>query len=885
MLSDLVYRFRALFRRNSVEAEMDEELRAHLEHQAEKYITSGLPVEEAERRARLDLGGVEQVKEECRETRGVRLIEALMQDVRYGLRQLRRNPGFTAVAALTLALGIGANTAIFSVVNAVLLRPLPFSNAEQLVTLWERNLAEGYDQNSPAAANYLDWRAQNKVFSQMAAYDSGQVDLTGAASPERVAGAIVTSNLFQALRVRPLFGRTFLPEEEQPGRDRVVVLSYGLWRQRFSGDRRVLGKAVIVDDRKCVVIGVMPPGFVFPGNTGTTGIFTKPIAHLWMPLALTAEAWSARSDHYLSVIARLKPNVTMAQANAEMNTIEQRLVKRYPNEFMGSDVKFVPLHQQVESGLRPVLLVLLGAVTFVLLIGCANVANLLLARGASRQKEMAVRAALGANRARVVRQLITESLLLALGGGVFGIFLARWAIGAFRAVIPENFPQVSFITIDGWVLAFTGVIAFATPMIFGLAPAFRTSKADLTESLKEGGRSSTEGTRHNRLQSALVVSEVALALVLLAGAGLMIRSFVRLQDVSPGFNPHHVLTLELSLPSAKYPQDAKRNEFIQQLMQRLKALPGVKIVGATTLLPLAGTDFNTAVDIQGEEIKIAGRYPSASVRAVTSEYFQVLGIPLISGRLIMPGDTMSSAHVAVINQTLARWLANEDPIGRRIALGNGFTGHIVGVVGDTKQFGLDTEAREEAYVPYSQGRLGPTVTLTLKTASDPRSVANAARSAVLNLDPDQPVSKVRTMEQVVSSSIAQPRFRTFLLGLFAALALLLATLGIYSVISYSVAQRTHEIGIRIALGASAGDVLGLVVRQSMTLVGTGLAIGAVAALGLTQLVASWLYHVRSTDPTTFAGVALLLAAVALLASYIPARRATKVDPMVALRYE
>jgi predicted permease len=815
-------------------------------------------------------------------------MTTLIQDLRYGLRMLAKSPGFTAVALLALALGIGANTAIFSVVNAVLLRPLPFPNPEQLVTLFERNLKMGYDQNAPAAANYLDWRAQNSVFTQMAAYGGGQYNLTGAERPERVAGAAVTANLFPLLGVNPLLGRTFAADEEQPGHDQVVLLSYTLWKERFGEDPGIVSKSITVNGRNCTVIGVMPPGFIFPGDTGTVSkIYTWPAARLWVPLALNARTWAERSDHYLSVIARLKPNVATAQAGSEMNAIEQRLVKRYPNEFIGSDVKIVPLHTQVASGLEPVLLVLLGAVAFVLLIGCANVANLLLARAASRKKEMAVRAALGASRLRLMRQLIVENLLLGMAGGALGVLLASWGLSVLKAVIPEDFPRVAYIRIDGWVLSFTTLIAFATTMIFGLAPAFQISKTDMTESLKEGGRGSAAGPRRNRLRGLLVISEVALSLVLLAGAGLMIRSFIRLEDVSLGFNPDHVLTLELSLAESKYAQGEQRKVMIQQVIDRLKTLPGVNAAAATTLLPLAGGNFNSAISIEGEELQVPGQFPSTEVRVVTPEYFKTMGIPLREGRPFAPRDTSTSPHVLLINQTLARrWLPHEDPVGRRATLGwNGFAGQIVGVVADTKEFGVDAEVREEVYIPYSQAPFWPTVALALRTASDPASLANAARTAILQVDADQPVSKVRTMEQVVSASISQPRFRTLLLGLFAGLALLLAATGIYSVISYSVAQRTHEIGIRIAIGAGQGDVLKLVVGQSMLLVLAGVVSGTIAALALARLVSSWLYEVRSTDPGTFVGVALLLVFVALLAAYVPARRATKVDPMVALRHE
>jgi len=665
-------------------------------------------------------------------------------------------------------------------------------------------------------------------------------------------------------------------------------LSYALWQERFGGKPQILGESITVNGRVCTVIGVMPLGFVFPGDTGTVQkIYTSPPARLWVPIALDPETWAVRSDHYLSVIGRMKPNVRMQQAASEMDAIEQRLVKQFPNEFIGSEVLLVPLSTQIASGLEPVLLVLLGAVAFVLLIGCANVANLLLARAASRKKEIAVRTALGASRLRVIRQLIVESLLLGFSGGVLGVLLAGWGLRVLKAVVPENFPRVGYIRIDAWVLGFTTVVAVATAIIFGLAPALQTSRTDLTESLKEGGRDLAEGLGHSRLRGLLVVSEVALSLVLLAGAGLMIRSFVRLENTSLGFNPDHILTMELSLPESKYRQGEQRIVTIQQIIDRLDVLPGVKSAAATTLLPLAGGNFNSAIEIEGEELKVAGHSPSTEVRAVSPQYFKTMGIPLERGRLITSQDSSTSPYVLLINEVLARrWLPHEDPIGRRATLGwNGFSGQIVGVVRDTKEFGVDAEVREEVYIPYSQAPFRQALALALRTTSNPTQLANAARGAILDADPDLPVSKVRTMEQVVLGSVSQPRFRTVLLGLLAGLGLALAGIGIYSVISYSVAGRTHEIGIRMAIGADQSEVLKLVLKQSLTLILAGTVCGFAMALVLIRLVASWLYQTRTNDPLTFVAVALLLFFIGLLASYIPARRATKVDPMVALRYE
>jgi putative ABC transport system permease protein len=888
MLTEIGRRLLMYFRGRRFDADLDEEMRLHRELREQEEIERGLSAKEAHYAAQRRFGNDLVLREESRDMWGWNWLENLLQDVRHGTRMLLKNPGFTAVAVVTLALGIGVNTAIFSVVNAVILRPPPFPNSEQLVTLFERDREKGYDQNAPAAANLLDWRAQNNVFSQMAAYGGGQCNLTGDQRPERVAGAAVTANLFPLLGIAPLMGRTFTTEEEQPGHDRVVILSYALWQERFGGKPQILGESITVNGRACTVIGVMPPDFVFPGDTGTVlQVHTSPPARLWVPLALDPETWAVRSDHYLSVIARLKQNVTIQQATSEMDTIEQRLVKQYPNEFIGSEVLLVPLSTQIASGLEPVLLVLLGAVAFVLLIGCANVANLLLARAASRKKEIAVRTALGASRLRVIRQLFVESLLLGISGGALGVLLAGLGLKVLKVVVPENFPRVEYIGIDGWVLGFTTVVAFVTAVIFGLAPALQTSKTDLTESLKEASRGSAEGLGHSRLRGLLVVSEVAMSLVLLAGAGLMVRSFLRLENTSLGFNPDHVLTMELSLPESKYREGEQRKVTVQQIIDRLDVLPGVKSAAVTTLLPLAGGNFNSAIEIEGEEIQVSGHYPTTEVRAVTPEYFKTMGVPLEQGRLITSQDTNTFPPVLLINQTLARrWLPHEDPIGRHATLGwNGFAGEIVGVVGDTKEFGVDAEAREEVYIPYPQAPFRPELALSLRTISDPTQLANAARGAILDADPDLPISNVRTMGQVVSGSISQPRFRTILLGLFAGLALALAGIGIYSVISYSVAGRTHEIGLRMAIGAGQSDVLKLVLKQSLALILAGTVSGFALAYILTRLVASWLYQTRSNDPVTFVGVTLLLLVVGLLATYIPARRATKVDPMVALRYE
>jgi putative ABC transport system permease protein len=814
----------------------------------------------------------------------------LIQDLRYGLRMLAKNPGFTAVAVLTLALGIGANTAMFSMVHAVLLRPLPFQEPGRLYTLWERNLKMSYEQNPPAAANFRDWRDRNRVFEQMAAFDSSRTfnlagNLAGSSNPERVDGAAVSPSLFGLLGVRPVIGRTFSSQEDQLGQDRVVLLSYGLWQRRFNAARSIVGKPITLDGRNSTVIGVMPPGFQFPGDTGTIlNIFTAPAAQLWVPLALTPQAWSQRSSHFLQVIARLKPGATPGQAQAEMNSIEQQLVKEHPRDYIGSDVKLVPLHAQVVGSFRSALLVLFGAVAFVLLIGCANVANLLLARATSRRREVAIRSALGASRFRLVRQLVTESLALALMGGALGVLMAIWGISLLRLILPGNFPRSAEIQIDGSVLVFTLLASIATGLIFGLAPAFQASRSHITESLKEGERGA-EGFGRNRLRSFLVVTEVALALILLIGTGLMLRSFVRLQEVDPGFTPDHLLTMEISLPEARY-ADPQKAAFFTQLLERVRALPGVQSAGAIGHLPLGGEIESYALGVEGRA-PLPNEYANPDCHVVMPGYFEAMKIPLVDGRYFQERDGAQSPHVLIINEVVARNVfPHESPIGKRLQMGfNGFTGEIVGVVRNTSHLTLDLAPTEEVYAAYPQAPFWNTMTLTIPTTSSPLALSRPVHELVLAIDKDQPVSKIRTMDEVMEASVAAPRFRTLLLGLFGLTALLLGAIGIYGVMSYSVSQRRREIGIRIALGAAQPQVIKLVLRQGLVLTLAGLGIGLLGALALTHLLSSMLYEVRPTDPLTFAGVTLLLTAVSLLANYLPARRATKVDPMVALRYE
>jgi putative ABC transport system permease protein len=820
-------------------------------------------------------------------------METLFQDLRYGLRVLLKRPGFTAVAVAALALGIGANSAIFSVVNGVVLRALPYKDPGRLTMVWSRRpllqTQAGSSEFPVSAADFIDWRDQNQSFEQIAAFHSQAFNITGAGEPEYLGGVRASASLFSLLGVEARLGRTFTAEEDQSGADRVVIISHGLWQRRFGSDRNIIGQKITLNDEAYTVVGVTPPGFQFPRKGEMPAGYQFPRqADIYTPLALTPNQETNRGRNYLAVVARLKPQVTLAQAAADMESIADGLKQRYPQTNTNKEINLVSLHQQVTGKVRTALFVLLGAVAFVLLIACANVANLLLARAASRQKEFAIRTALGASRARVVRQLLTESILLSLVGGMLGLLLSLWGIDLLRAIVPANLPRLDAISLDGRVLGFTFVISLLTGIVFGLAPALQVSKPDLNEALKEGGRASSVGFRHNRFRSLLVVAEVALSLVLLIGAGLMIRSFTRLINVDPGLNAHNVLTLDIGLPRAKYtgPQQVA---FFQQVIERMQALPGVQSAGAVYPLPLSGGEEGMGFAIENRPPPAPGESFNAGPRWVSPDYFRVMGITSVEGREFTDRDGIDAPRVLIVNEAMAhRYWPGEDPIGRRVAFdqvnGQPNWREIVGVVKDVRHTSLDSDPRPEMYLPFTQF---PSffMTIVLRTTGDPLSLAGAARSQVLAVSSDQTISNIHTMEELLANSIAERRFNMLLLGVFAMIALLLSAVGIYGVMSYSVAQRSHEIGVRMALGAQSSDVLALVVKQGMTLALAGLGIGLVAAFGITRIMVSLLYGVSATDPLTFSIIALLLGSVALLACYLPARRATKVDPMVALRYE
>ncbi|HXU39692.1 MAG TPA: ABC transporter permease [Blastocatellia bacterium] len=800
-------------------------------------------------------------------------METFFHDMRYGVRMLLKNPGFAVVAIIALALGIGANAAIFSVVNTVLLRSLPYPDPDRLMVLRETKLPQ-FPEFSISPGNFLDWQKQNTVFEKLAAIQSSAYNFTSdATDPERLRGARVSAGLFEMLGATPARGRTFRDDEDQPGQN-LAILSSALWKRRFSADPNIVGQSILLSATSYTVIGVMPPSFQFPDRD----------TELWTPIGFSAAQAQQHGAHYLSVIGRLNPGVTLAQAGAEMSAIAGRLAEQYSGSNAGWDVNIVPMQEYDVRDIKPALLILLGAVALVLLIACANVANLLLARATARQKEIAIRTALGASRWRVVRQLLTESVLLALAGGAVGLLLALWGTDLLLALAPEDLPRVKDVALDGRVIAFTLSVTLLTGIIFGLAPAWQASRPNLNETLKEGGRGTTGG--HHRVRGSLVVTEVALALVLLVGAGLLIRSFYRLQQVNPGFNTKNAMAVTVSLPGKKYAQPDQLAAFYTQLIEKVASLPGVVATGASQTLPIQG-DYLLGFNIQGRPPAAPGEDKSTNYYAVTPDYFKSMGIPLIRGRVFTDQDRKDSPRVAIINEEMAkRYFPDEDPIGKGINVTNGpeTFREIVGIVGDVKQYGLAQPTTLQTYEPFSQNPFSG-MTLVVRSENNPAGLTSAIRTQVLSIDKDQPIARTRTLEQLVSDSVAQQRFAMLLLGTFGAVALVLAAVGLYGVMSYAVTQRTHELGIRMALGASTGNVLKLVVGQGMVLALVGVGIGLGAALALTRLMSNLLFATGAADPVTFVGISLLLAGVALGACLVPARRAIKVDPMIALRYE
>jgi putative ABC transport system permease protein len=803
-------------------------------------------------------------------------MEKLLQDLRYAIRMLLKKPSFTIIVVLALGIGIGANTAIFSVVNAILLRPLPYKNFDRISMIWMSNPKLGVSEDWHSYPNYVDYKEQNQVFEDMAAFNTRSFNLTGAGDPVRVVGVWNTASLFSVLGVDAALGRTFTEDEQEPGKDMIVVLSNGLWRRNFGGDASVIGQQISLNGINRTVIGVMPASFAFPEKT----------TEFWVPLTITPQRKQARNSISYKAVGRLKPGVTLAQAQADMAAIAKQLDDQYFQSDYGVNLRLI--HDQETHTVRSALLVLLGAVGFVLLIACANVANLLLARAAMREKEVAIRLALGARRWRIIRQLLTESVLLGVLGGAVGLLLAVWGLSALVALAPADIPRLDQTGIDARVLAFTLGISLVTGLIFGLVPALQASRPDVNDALKEGGRGSTGGGGA-RIRNLLVVSEIALSLVLLVGAGLLIRSFMRLQQFELGFNPEHLITMRVQLPGSKYKERKQVADFFQQLFERIEAVPGVQSAGAISTIFLSDTPNSTNFAIEGRPQATGAQSIEVPLDAVSAKYFKVMGIPLISGREFDERDATGTPPVAIINETFAnRFFAGEDPIGKRYVYGGPAPDHpwitIVGVVGDMRRTGFDRPVRPETFLPESQNP-DNALTVVARTSGDPASFAGMLRDQVWSIDREQSVYDIKTMDQTLSEMLSQRRFNMLLLGVFASVALLLAALGIYGVISYSVSQRTHEIGIRMAMGAQSRDVLSLVVRHGLVLTGTGIGAGLIASFGLTRLMATLLYGVSATDPVTFIAIPVVLAGVALGACFVPARRASRVDPIEALRYE
>ncbi len=885
----------ALFRRRKPTDDLEEEIRAHLAMEEQENQESGMSPDEAHYAALRRFGNVTLAQERSREMWKWNSLETLGQDLRYGARMLRKNPGFTAVAVLTLALGIGANTAIFSVVNAVLLRPLPYPQAHRLEQVM-RHYSFG-DEGAVSATKFVFWKEHNHVFSSLAAYDiqTGGFNLTGSGRPEHVTGIRVAGDFFQVLGVSPAVGRDFTAEEERPGGLNAVIISDSLWRQRFGGDRSIIGRAISLSGKSCIIVGVMPAGFE-----------SNPGAQLWLPLRPVLDPQQA-SNMFL-VLGRLEPNVTLQSARLDMTRVGEEFRRQYPDLMDKTEGVALENYQRSLTGdMRPALLVLMGAVGLVLLIACANVANLLLTRAIGRDKEIAIRTAMGAGRSRLVRQLLTESLLLALAGSGLGLVFSEAGLQGLLMLVPGGIPQMKYMPgslqriggagLDSRVLIFTLLAALLTGILFGLAPAFQTSRVNLNDSLREGGGRTTSRAWHGRLRSLLVVAEIGLSLVLLASAALLIKTFVNLQGVNPGFDAQHVLTMDLSLTDPKYNTTVAVTNFFREVLDRVEASGGVEKAALISSLPMEiGPDL--PFQIAGREDNSSGE---AQYRAVTPDYFGTMRIALLQGRTFRESDGPKSASVVIISRTLAHdFFPSQNPVGQNLTIGGGMgpvfsdeSREIIGVVGDTKEQGLDSPTTPTVFIPWSQlpdsinhfnNQVLPAA-LVVRARVLPISLSSSIAKAVLDADSTQPVFQIQPLESIVGDSVLRQRLNMILLGFFAGLALLLASIGLYGVISYSVAQRTHEIGIRLALGAQRSEVLTLIVRQGLKLTLIGLAIGIPGALGLTRFLSSLLYGVKPTDPFTFIAVSFSLVGVALLASYIPARRATTVDPMVALRYE
>jgi putative ABC transport system permease protein len=815
----------------------------------------------------------------------------MLHEFRFACRNLIKTPGFTIVAVITIALAIAANTAVFSLVNALLIRPLPFKAPESLVLLFEKFSAQGLDQIPVSAPEYVDWEKQTRSYERIAAFNFADFNLTGGDMPERIQGAAVTPSLFPLLGVQPIKGRVFNDSEFGEGNDGVVVISERLWRRRFNSDPQFVGTQVSVNGRSFTVVGIMPAIFEFPLPLfGVQGGTFAERADMWKPVAFTKQEMESRGSRSYGVIGRLKPGVTIAQAQAEADTIVANWHPLFPDNYEPA-TKFgatiYPLHNLVIGGMRPALMILLGAVAVVLLIACANLTTMLLARAGAREREFAIRLALGAGRMQLVRQMLSESILLALAGGTAGVLLAIWGLDLLRSIGAQTVPRIAEVNLDLRVLLVTLGVAVLTGVVIGLIPALASGKPELTEALKEGGRGSTSGLRRNRLRNALVIAEVALALVLLVGASLLLKSFVRLQNVHPGFQSGNVLTMEVALPLLKYPRGKPVADFYAEATRRIKALPGVEAAGFTTILPLSGSNSDSSFAIEGRDPTVEKVYPDEEVRWITPEYFSVLKVPLLQGRFFNDGDQFDGPGVVIVNNSFAKkWFPNQEVLGKRITFNDPRKPDvkwltIVGLVGDMRHRGLDLDPKPEYYLAHNQTPYRGMI-LTVRSSQDPRSLTSPIRREISRLDPDLPAANVRTLEQVAADSIAPRKLSVVLIGVFAAVALVLASVGIYGVMSFLVVQRTHEIGVRMALGAQRADVLRLVIGRAAKLVLMGTGIGLLLGVMSSRALRAMLFNVGAFDLMTFFTVTIALIVVSLLASYIPAVRATRADPMIAL---
>ena len=868
----------------AMDEEFEREMESHLELLTEENVRRGMPPEEAKRAARLRLGGLTQLKETNRELRGLPLLETFVRDTRYAFRMLRKNPGFTAVAVLTLALGIGANTAIFSVVYAVLLKPLPYTNPDQLFTAFQANKQQGIAETGCSYPNFEDWRAQNHVFSELAGILAHQLTLTERGEPSVVNTSVVTPELFALLDVKPLAGRIFYPADGKRGAPPVALVSEELWRSRFGADPNILGTSINLDKRPFTVIGIIPASFRTP--------FFNTKQEVWIPLVqdpVFSTFMAQRGTHLLPALGRLKLGVSVAQAQAEMDAISERLAREFPAENADWTVRLVPLQKEIVGSVRTALLVLLGAVGLVLLIACANIANLFLTRSTSRSKEIAVRTALGAGRARIIRQLLSETAVLGLVGGVVGIALAYWGVQALSSLLPSSLPQLNPVRVDYFVLSSALLLSAISGIVFGLVPARFAADIDIQNALREGARSG-ESSDRRRTRNFLAIAEISLAMVLLVTAGLMLRSFARLTSVSPGFDTRHIVKADISLPQFQYSKPQQWAAFSEELLAGIQSHPGLQDSAVVVPRPIVDGSVRLPFEIVGSPPSSAAASRIANYVSVSPDYFRVLGIPLLAGRFFNQHDAASAPHVSIISEAMARvYFPNQNPLGKQITFGFGPNGgeamrEIVGIVGNVRDVSLGKDPGPMMYAPYFQAPFWG-ANLVVKSSLSTASVASAIREEVQKIDKDLPVTDVATMTDLVDASVAQPRFRTFLLTLFAAMALVLATTGIFGVISYSVACRTHEIGIRVALGASRGAILRMVSREILTLTLAGLVFGLAGALAASRLLGRMLFEVTAYDPATLVAVAVVLGAVAAIAGYVPARRAMCVDPMVALRHE